>query len=87
MSRRLFTTRMAVASAPTGTAAIQAAGGTAWSCTYVVPAVATRPKKTNTNRSPRPWYPNGHGPPVYAHPAAIEASPVIRMGQPPTTAR
>src|SRR6185436_10011674 len=34
-----------------------------------------------------PWYPSGHGPPVYAIPDAIEARPSAAIGQPPTQAR
>ncbi len=54
MSRRLLTTRRATDRRPTGAAARPASGVSRSSCTNAVPAVATRPKNTNTNSSPSP---------------------------------
>ena len=54
-SRRLFTIRMAVLSAPTPAPASHASTGKVPTCRYVVPATAISPKKTKTKRSPRPW--------------------------------
>src|ERR1700733_7650511 len=54
MSRRLLTTSNATASRPTGTPARTDSDVSRPSCTYAVPAVATRPKKTKTNSSPNP---------------------------------
>ena len=64
MSRRLFTTSSAVAKHPTITAQPNETHVISPSWTYVDPVVATRPKNTNTNASPRPRYPYGLGPPV-----------------------
>ena len=52
MSRRLFTTSSAQASAPHPMPPATAVAVTRSSWTYAVPMVATRPKKTNTDSSP-----------------------------------
>jgi hypothetical protein len=54
MSRRLFTTRRAVARKPTGTAVANASHVRSSLWTNAEPTVATRPKNTNTNSSPKP---------------------------------
>ncbi len=53
MSRRLFTTRIAVVIMPTGTATSTAYQDQVSSWTYCEPTVATSPKKTKTKTSPR----------------------------------
>ena len=53
-SRTLFTTRIALASSPTGTAHANACHGSACTCTKYEPATATTPKNRNTNTSPSP---------------------------------
>ena len=78
---------MAVVRAPTPEPATREEGSKPSVCTYAVTDTATRPKNTNTKGSPRPWYARGQGPPVYAIPAAIEASPTTTTGHPPTQAR
>src|ERR1051326_326771 len=65
MSRRLFATSTATASNPIETAAHHARGPTCLACTYVVPAVASSPKKRNTLSSPSPADAYGFGPPEY----------------------
>jgi hypothetical protein len=64
MSRRLFATRIATASRPTGTEAHHAAAGTVSAWTKALPAVAIRPKNTKTMTSPRPSSAYGLGPPL-----------------------
>ncbi|MNL44792.1 hypothetical protein D3C87_1673890 [compost metagenome] len=54
MSRRLLASSTAHAMSPTPTAPNHASCGSAKACTHVVPSVATRPKNTKTNSSPRP---------------------------------
>ena len=54
MSRRLLTTRMAVTSSPTGTAAANPSAVHVPVWRYAVPATATTPKNRNTATSPRP---------------------------------
>ena len=63
-SRMLFTTRIAVMRAPTGTEASHAEGGTRPACTQADPQTATKPKNANTKTSPSPLYPSGNGPAV-----------------------
>ena len=54
MSRRLFSTRIALARKPIEHPKRIARGVIRSDSTYTVPHVATSPKKTNTNSSPRP---------------------------------
>src|SRR2546423_10979619 len=93
MSRRLLASKMPHAGSPTASAANHVAVGTDSCCTYALPTVATKPKKTRTITSPSPTYPYGLGPPVYVTAAAIYASPssnnhgvATRDRTPPTTA-
>src|SRR5262249_42187603 len=64
MSRTLFTTTIALASSPTGTATANPCHGSFCTCTKYAPTTATIPKNRNTNSSPRPSSPYGRGPPV-----------------------
>ena len=54
MSRRLLASSTAQANRPVAIAPSQACCGRAKICTQVVPSVATSPKKTKTNTSPKP---------------------------------
>ena len=51
----MLTTRIAVEIAPTGIEAHTAISGTVPRFTKAVPQTATKPKKTKTKTSPRPW--------------------------------
>jgi hypothetical protein len=75
-SRRLLTTRIATASSPTGSDATTARGATATSWTNCDPTVATTPKKTKTDSSPRPAEAYGRGPPLYPTAARTQTAPI-----------
>src|SRR5690625_2897366 len=63
-SRRLFTTSTAVASDPTPTAPNKAGAVNTWIWISAVASTPTNPYQTNTDNSPKPWYPYGTDPPV-----------------------
>ena len=75
ISRRLLITRSATARQPTAIDAKKLSIVMCCVIANIVPHVATNPKNTKTNSSPSPIYPYGFGPPVYSHPAPIQAAP------------
>ena len=75
MSRKLLMTSRATAKQPTAIDAYTHNNVTCCVTAYIVPHVATNPKNTNTKSSPSPMYPYGLGPPVYSHPAPMQAAP------------
>src|SRR5207247_10763036 len=78
-SRTLFASRTAPASKPRTVADHHASAVTVPTITYVVPHVATSPKKTKTINSPRPRPAYGRGPPLYRSAAKIASAPTARI--------